>query len=481
MALTINTLPAKISNSALFNVTTSHVEDSTHVNLRIRAEVYHEGIVKAVVEKPKGLADFNFNDILKSLCPGLLFPRDSGDLVKTGSIGSNLITGWSVHSGSWDTFTSSGAQVTGAIEASTSPVYIKTNAISMTIGDLYLLYSPDFATSGVNRPYGELLSGQNGAEDIYNNKGILIMPTTTGLQDIYIGHLTGQMNFTGTFYLYKITTNRLTVGNPLTPYFIKFTEVFENSSGVTTTDATDSTVVFRYVPARGDGISFTEYVLHDNACLFACKTFKNNVTKVYSNTPYEYLITFFTEYVNLDFYYSKDGGAYDHATHPVCYEGWGVIVLNAGELLSSVTTSLAMYFKELSGGATISSVLTAYVDSSCINERYVLEFDGLVGGKEYLPFEGIEDKQFTTIREYLVGVKKNRKPISFTGVNKQKLETRFKDIANSEYLKSLLISEDVKRLEASYAAPTEVTIVSDSVRISSSELFTNQIEIEYEY
>lgn len=81
MALTIVSYPNNIDNSGVFNVTTDLVEDATHVNLRVRAEIYHEGIVKAVVEKPKGLADFDFSDILKSLVPGLKFARDSGDIV----------------------------------------------------------------------------------------------------------------------------------------------------------------------------------------------------------------------------------------------------------------------------------------------------------------------------------------------------------------------------------------------------------------
>src|SRR5574343_144313 len=146
MSLTINTTPARIDRSASFNVITSLSEDSTHVNLRVRADVYHEGIIKATVEKPKGIADFDFADILKTLTPGLLFTRDSGDLVKTGSVGSNLITSWSSASGSWDTFTSSGAQITGAIEAGANPVFLKSNDITMTIGDIYIVYSVDFAT-----------------------------------------------------------------------------------------------------------------------------------------------------------------------------------------------------------------------------------------------------------------------------------------------------------------------------------------------
>jgi len=478
MALTINTTPARIDRSAAFNVTTSLVEDSTHVNLRVRADVYHEGIIKATVEKPKGLADFDFADILKSLVPGLLAARDSGDIVKTGSIGSQLITSWASHSGTWTSLTSSANEITNAECAVLSE--IESNAIAMVPGELYLFYSTDFANVGTN-PLVYLESGGAASEPIPVNKGVILMPTTTANIKIIIGGTTNE-EFTGTFLLYKITTNRTTVGNLLAPYFVNFTEVYENSSGVTTTGTPSASDLYRYVPAYGDGTAFTEYVLHNNTSLFACKTFKNNVAKIYTSTPYEYFIIFFTEFAELQLYYSKDGGAYDHATHPVCYEGWGAIVLNVGEVLATVASNLRIYIYEASTGDAISEIITLYVDSLSISERVVLEFDGLVGGKEYLAFEGIKDIEFTTIRDYYSSSKKARKPIKFTGINRQKIETRFKDMANAEYLKSLLISENVKKLEASYATPTDVTVLTDNVVIDKGvEFFTNRIDIEYEY
>jgi hypothetical protein len=54
-------------------------------------------------------------------------------------------------------------------------------------------------------------------------------------------------------------------------------------------------------------------------------------------------------------------------------------------------------------------------------------------------------------------------------------------MANAEYLKSLLISDTVKKLNPSLAAPTDVTVLTENVRITNSEMFTNQIDIEYEY
>lgn len=358
MALTVNTVPANIDRSGAYNVTTSLVEDATHINLRVRADITVSAVIVATAEKPKGIADFDFFDILKAQVTGISFARDSGDLYK--------------------------------------------------------------------------VSG----------------------------------------------------GSPLVAYTILFTEVWEDAAGATQTGDTDnaSGTTYKFVPAKGDGTAFTEYVLHDSTCLFACKTLRNNITKFFTSNPSEYWLTFFTEKANVELFYSKDGGAYDHATHFSPASGWGVIVINIGELMASVTSNLRIQLGDADAPyAKISEVLTIYVDTLAIDERVVLEYDGLVGGKEYLAFEGLKDIQFSTIRNYHTGAKKNRKPLSFTGINRQKLETRFKDISNADYLKSLLISEAVKKMELSYATPTEVTVLTDSVKISNSEMFTNQIDIEYEY
>lgn len=356
MSLTLNAYPAAISNSAAFNVTTSLVEDSTHVNLRVRADITVSAVIVATAEKPKGIADFDFAEILKAYVTGISFARDSGAL---------------------------------------------------------------YAVSG---------------------------------------------------------------GSPLVAYTILFTEVYEGADGVTATGDTDnaSGSTFRYVPAKGDGIAFTEYVLHDDTCRFANSTIRNNAVKFYTSNPYEYWITFFTSVAHLELFYSKDGGAYDHATHFDPTDGWGVIVVNIGELMASVTNNLRIQLGEV-GGAKISEVLTIYVDSSAISERTVLEFDGPTGGKEYLAFEGIKDKGFSTIRNYRTGPLKTRKVSQINGIRRQRIETRFNDISHASELEAMLNSETVKKLEASYATATEVTIISDSAKIESSDMFINSFELEYDY
>jgi len=492
MAITIYTTPARISNSAAFNVYTSLVEDATHVNLRIRANIYHEGYVKAIVERPKGISDvaqdFDFSEILKSFIPGLLATNirqvDLGAGVmayKIDTEDANLITGWSSHSGTWTTLTTSGSDITEAVCTVLSE--LKTNDIALTRGQCYLFTATTFDSIHTT-PLVYLESSMGAAaEAIQDGKSILIMPTYDMTVKLLIGGTTNE-DFSGYFSLNKITTSKTTVGSLVAPYFISFDEVYEDASGVTwTVAAAAKTVLLRYINAKGDGTAFTEYVMHDNACLFANKTFRNNITKFYTKVPLECNLVLFTEYQILKLYYSKNGGAYSDI-YVVAQQGYAVVPLSTVELMSGVTSNIRLYMvaQTASGEVTISEVLTVNIDSSTIDERTVLEFDGLVGGKEYLAFEGLKDEQFSTVRSYRAGANKNRLPLSFAGIVRQKLETRFNDINNTEYLKSLLISETVKKLNASAALPTDVTIITDTVSINKGrELFTNQIDIEYEY
>lgn len=485
MALSINSVPNNIDNSAEFNITTDVAEDASHVNVRIRASIYHEGTVKAILEQPKGLPVFNFAEILKTLVPGIKLARDTGDIVNTGTVGSNLIAGWS---GTYATFTSAANVISAAIDAAL-PAYCNTTpVIPMVAGELFVLYSIPYVSNVGTRQYDfspsvSVIKQFRYATPVLN-QGLIIMCTASGDFTLKISDA-GVSDWSGTFFLYKITTDRDTIGSPLCPYVVFFQEYWENASGVTTAGADNSLSVynnvFRFVPALGDDNAFTEYVMHDSTCFFANKTLRNNAVKFFTSNPLEYFVVFFTEYVSLELFYSKDGAAADHATEPFCYEGWGILIINVGEIMASVATSLAFYFKEKSAATVISETVTIYPDTLQIDERVVLEFIGLTGGTEYLAFEGLTDVQYVTERNYYKAYSRNRKGLSFRGFVREKIETLFKDMVKSEYLKTLLISDEVKKLEASYATPTEVTIITDAVRTDGGrEMFTNTLEIEYE-
>lgn len=495
MSVSVITYPSNIDNKALFNVTTSLVEDSSHVNLRIRADVYYEGVIRATVEKPKGLPDFDLSHILQSFTPGLQFAKDSGDIVKCGTAGANLITDVT---GTYTTFTNTANVISAAISASARSGN-STPAIALEAGSMYCFYIKNYVNNlgggtdpvftfvdwGLNPLCPELI--QLPWTPTVNNKSCLLMCVASGNFAVIFTNY-GASNWSGDLFLHKITTDVTTYGKPLTNYLVVFTEYWESSTGITTAGASNigdfSCKVLRYVYAP-DSVavspysSFERYVMTDNAKRFANQTIKNNAVKWYSYVPLEYSLCFFTEHVELELFYSKDGGSYNHATHPIAYEGWGAVILNVGEILSTCTTSLAIYLKEI-GGTTISETITIYLDNSCIDERVVLEYDGTLGGKDYLAFEGLKSLEYDTIRDYYVLSNKTKKLTRAYGKNRQKIESRFKDMAYAQYLKGLMTSDVVKRLEPSYATSTDVTILTESVVIDKgTEFFTNRLEIEY--
>lgn len=348
MALTINTTPNNIDNSAAHNVTTDLAEDSTHVNLRIRADIIVNAAIIGTVEKPVGLSDFDFFNILKAEVPGITYNRNSG----------------------------------------------------------YLYFS----------------SG----------------------------------------------------GSPLIDYTITFTEVWEDgTTGITTTGDDTTTSSVKFVPARGDGLIFSTYILSSGASRFANKTLRNGISKFSTVNTVEMWLCFFTEETSCDLYTSKDDGGFSNVVTMSTPDGWGVVILNTtpGGLMDGVTDNLQLYVDG------ISETITIYVDNLDIKERVILEYDGYVGGKEYLIFEGLNIEEFASSRTYYQGVNHNRKALKYTGVNRQTIETRFKDIANAEYLKSLLNAEGVWKLKDVYE-PIGATVITDSVKINDSPLFVNRLEIE---
>jgi hypothetical protein len=500
MSLNVISQPAAIDNSAQFEIDTTLVEDTSHVNLRLRAEIYHEGIIKAVIEKPKGLTVFSLNDILKSLTPGLKFARDSGQIIQAGTVGANLIESWS---GIYSTFTSTVNIINSAIASIPSYAYAYgagSDFIHLIAGHIYCFYvlnyvnnlgvgygpQIQFVDSILNPLCPELI--QMPYAQMQNNKSVIFMCVQSGDISVKISNASNA-NWSGEIYLKDITTDRNTIGSPLAVYMPVFTEVWEDATGVTTlgsNSVTDAVVynLYRFVPAKGDSLNWSNnYVLQLGfAQLFANKTIRNGIIKFFTYNPAELWVCFFTESLSIDLHTSKDNAAYTSNTY-YCPEGWGVVILNIGELMSSVTTSLRFYLNDTQSGVTISEVFTVLINSSAIDERVILEFDGDLGGKEYLSFEGMKDIQYTSIRNYRTGSKKGKKPLLFTGINKQSIATRMgpgvNDMVNTDYLKTLLVSDNVKKLETDYS-DTDVTIVSDTVKIGSSDMFTNQIDIEWE-
>jgi hypothetical protein len=211
--------------------------------------------------------------------------------------------------------------------------------------------------------------------------------------------------------------------------------------------------------------------MSSGASRFANKTLRNGVAKFSTINPVEMWLCFFTEETSCDLYVSQDDGGFSLVGTMSTPDGWGVIILNSSGLMNGVTDNIQLYIDG------ISETITIYVDSLDIKERVILEYDGYVGGKEYLVFEGLDIEEFATSRKYYEGVNHNRKALKYNGVNRQTIETRFKDIGNAEYLKSLLNAEGVWKLKDLYE-PIEATVLTEQIKYNDSALFVNRIEIE---
>jgi len=477
MAITISSKPDNIDGHGRFTVATDKTVSSSYNNLRIRAQVYHEGTVKAVIEKPKGLNDFDFGDILKSLNYGLKLARATGGFIQSGSLGSNLITGWSAGTGTFTTLTTSANSITSAI--STVAAAAQSNTVTMAVGELYIAYALGFSSTGTYTPQFKLDTGGADWVTIGNNKGVIIMPTSAGSLRLYVGGQTLQ-NFTGDIYLRKITTNRSTVGGMLVPYFVLFTEVYEDSSGVTQTSATATSQSYRYVPSSRFISDFSAYVLSANTSYFANMTMRDAAAKFFTSGANECFVTFFTEYVQLELFTSADGGSYATAGTADCAEGWGVVILNTTRLMAGVTSSLRLYIDDWTR-ATISAVLTVGIDTKCNSYRAVLEFIGLTGGTEYLAYNGGAVQSIKSDRNYYTDQYGIRKLISQRMAANYTLETTFADMYFTDYYAMIFAATDVKLLLGEAMEPAEVTVVSEGGKSTSEEMFTNEVEIEFDY
>lgn len=477
MAVTINSTPtAAISASALYDVSTSLVEDSSHFNVRLRASLYHEGVIRAVIEKPKGLQKFDFSEILSTLILGCLKERASGDAYECGSIGSQLLTSWASYSGTWTTLTTSANQITSAICTVSS--VLQSNAVTMAVGELYVLHVPDLVSSGTNRPRVFLSTGGAAEVELFANRSYLLMPTSAGSITLRLGNVASQ-NFSGTFNLYQITTDRETIGGMLAPYFVTFTEYYEDSSGVTQTGATATSKLFRFVKASS-GITFSDYVLSGATSKFANLNFRAGAMQWYTVDPKEMRLTFFTEVCDLDLYQGKNGGALSLVTGLLCPEGWGVVILDANSM-ASVTSQSQFRLNDGVSAAVVSEVLTILASSLCSSARAILEYVGFTGGEECLSFNGEKTGSFITSRSFYKNSRQVNKLIRATGVGRYRLQTQLSDMYLADYFTPLMLSETVRLLMPSVTEPIPVTVIADEAVTSSEDVFLNEIEIEYDY
>jgi hypothetical protein len=153
MALTINTHPDEvITNAPEFDVSTSLTEGASYQNLRIRATIYigGESEAQAVLEQPKGMDDWDFFEVLKAFC-GKCNEAVGGTAGYTKpTFGSELLTGWTNVLSGFETFTTSGREITSAIDSNASGGLAGSNDLgAISVGEIYVVaIGTDYVDSG---------------------------------------------------------------------------------------------------------------------------------------------------------------------------------------------------------------------------------------------------------------------------------------------------------------------------------------------
>lgn len=263
MAITVSSRPDEYSNSAIFVTSTDIAEDSTHVNTRIEASLYVDGVVIAKKVKQKGVTTFDFTDMLKSKC---LFTTPAIDdnsgttIIDGGKTGSNLITGWT--NDGFDTHTTIGANWTSLITNNNAKSY--TNSIAVTLGKVYVLIFKATTCDSIYTVQTKTTpANSNVVSSLSTTKRMYIQPRTTGNIQLEFSVLSSgtTYNYAGNWEMYELNVN-----DWFCPYYISFTEKYEDASGVTQSGST-STESQLGIFFKSNATLLSSYIIEDGSTL----------------------------------------------------------------------------------------------------------------------------------------------------------------------------------------------------------------------
>ena len=279
MALTINTHPTEvITNAPEFDVSTSLTEGASYQNLRIRATVYIGGrsTPLAPLEQPKGLDDWNIFDTLKSLIGKCNEAVGGAQVYATPDVGGELLTSWSNYLSLFETFTTSGRTITSAIDSNASGATAGGNNFGAgAAGDLYVLGAEqNYNDSGAADFLAKIVDSLGGsvkaqiqyaglsAGKLKNNHIYFMLLTQAQVASALVleSDAGSNGNVSGSLTMHKITNFK---NNPGVYFSVKFEEVYENASDVTTIGAESWSDALLFVPVNvRPGESFSDYLMN---------------------------------------------------------------------------------------------------------------------------------------------------------------------------------------------------------------------------
>ena len=500
MALTINTHPGEvITNAPEFNVTTSLVKDSDHQDLRIRATIYQGGVSSpvAVFEQAKGLDDWNLFDLLKSLT-GKCDVVAGGTLHHTSPNKSvEKLTGWTDLLSTFETFTTLGRELTSVIDSNASGGVARGNDMgALSVGDIIIVgLEDDYNDSGV-ADFVLKLSGNVGldlqsqvnyaglsSDKLINNHiyPLMVIESLTTSYAILQTLAGSNAALTGTLTVHQITDFR---NNPGVYFMVKFEEVYENASDVTTIGAESWSDTLLFVPvAMRPGEDFTDYVINSADDKLLSRA--DNISPFYKfGVDMELRVWFISTDVYIRIRVAIDANP-DYASGVVANAGWGMFILGDASFPVAVTDeTLGLRVSAVdSGGSTYYSSETRVVacELNCFPDIKVLSFIGALG-EETIVFRGLPSEAGGAEKSFIKDQNRIRKVLKAYKRTGEVLRTLFETEGIRRLLHELVYAElPVWMYDADFDDGfREVTVISDETAIENQkQLIESEIEVEY--
>jgi hypothetical protein len=305
-------------------------------------------------------------------------------------------------SGDINTFASTDNEITALTGNGASNALAKTNNLGeQQIGDLLIMgIEYTYTNSGSDEATFGMVTSAEVADswpyvDKAQNRIFFFSPVDNTFQ--YESYITiGGVSIDVTLL---ITINKITdfKNNPGAYFRVKFSEVYENSAGVTTIGGTAATDTLLYLPAiMPTGEAFTtNYLFSGLSSKFLNKGARNGM-KFINSVGSEMRVLFATDEPVLIPYDNQNGSGSEHVG---C--GWGILVVNDNIIQNPTSPNIQVAVFGKSGEVTTSSLsenLHIYLDNKCYDDMQILTFVGDLG-EEIFYFTGGTDKGYKVERE----------------------------------------------------------------------------------
>jgi hypothetical protein len=254
MALTLNSYPADIDNSAIFDYSTDLVDNGTTiVNPRVETTLYKDGVAIAKKVKPKGINLHDYTSILRSLTKfsnPSPFDETAGAVIKEPGAGANLITSWTNDGTSpFDVFSVTGNVFTNVQNTGGAGIAIS-NSITLDSSKIYVCLLKGGTMSVVGSAASMNMQFHNGSsylgsmvsiDNANSMRRFYIQPRFTGTGTFrFACSNPNTCSFSGvTIELYALNANDWYAG-----YYVKAEEKYENA-GTTTTGASSTSYMLK--------------------------------------------------------------------------------------------------------------------------------------------------------------------------------------------------------------------------------------------